>query len=421
MTTMVTFIGIAALIYILWSESAQHQEISKGKNIGERQLELMSAYTRSEKALHYADQATNTALEDAREELAKNGGYTKNADAKTSSPCGTYEGFALWQNKNHECYPDTGTTKKNYIATAEKLIRSHYSSYKDATIPPEYTYKIEEHLITGTAQGTITIKNAEPDKEIGQDYYTYTATHNFRHKINSDLEIYRELAEKAKEIIKACKGEPILESCSAKFNGKTETLTINTACEKAADKNTIKICAEKNGITYRFALKAETPNLGACEATSYIGEFKTTSYYTPRQDEFPECTETEPGKIWTEPSCQDFVKETTIQGSSMLTDGRILRNTGKLIEDPEGKYTRGITATGTNPTAKKTAAADPARIKPGSTIYLTFEENNQNNGIYTAEDTRATNENRIEIYRGEGKQSLTPALPETAKAYLLKC
>ena len=147
---------------------------------------------------------------------------------------------------------------------------------------------------------------------------------------------------------------------------------------------------------------------------------RTTAYYTPYEGDFS--------------SWISFYKDVKLQGSGITIRGLICRyyNIKKTKEasgclDPKnGKVgSRGVTATGSNPTSHRTIATDPGVIPLHSLIYVEYDNtDNPWNGCYRAEDTGgAIKGNHIDVYVGVGKEELNKAAKEKqdyAKLWIVK-
>jgi 3D (Asp-Asp-Asp) domain-containing protein len=94
------------------------------------------------------------------------------------------------------------------------------------------------------------------------------------------------------------------------------------------------------------------------------------------------------------------------------------RTIRKTLEESEpiddgGKFSRGVTKTGTNPTKKRTVAVNPVQGSPccinyDTEMYIDFGRGNEWNGVYKAEDTGSAfrGECKIDVYGGVGLEEL---------------
>ena len=133
-----------------------------------------------------------------------------------------------------------------------------------------------------------------------------------------------------------------------------------------------------------------------------------------------------------------FYEDVKCEGSGLGTDGKIYRystirptkSASPGISDP--RFSRGKTATSTNPTAHRTIAVDSRKIPRGATVYISFDRyasSNQQcaqqwNGCYVAEDAgSAITGNHIDLYVGVGRRALqeSSCLPSHADIWLTNC
>ncbi len=248
--TLVLLLGISIMAYLMADKSSKYDSISKGKTIGERQFEMFSAYAEGEKALNYVDLSSKIAIEKAEEELAKKGGYS------TTSECGRYSGFTLWTNGGKDCIPGAEEVAKNHYKILTRNLNQYYTNYKNNEIPSEYTFSINKGYLTGTAKDEIKITKGK------KDTFVYKVKPSFKQKFDTDFTVYKDMAEKAKEIIETCKSIIDFADCATKFN--SQTLEIGCG-EQPENGKPVKVCAKANGVEYRFALSKETVPASANE------------------------------------------------------------------------------------------------------------------------------------------------------------
>lgn len=94
--------------------------------LGSRQMTLLETYQRGENALLYIDLSAKYEAAQSAYDLAQNGGFYE------EFPCGTFDGFALWNNKTAECHPDY---KKNFAAQFTENVNLRFILYEDSVIP----------------------------------------------------------------------------------------------------------------------------------------------------------------------------------------------------------------------------------------------------------------------------------------------
>ena len=141
-------------------------------------------------------------------------------------------------------------------------------------------------------------------------------------------------------------------------------------------------------------------------------EFEITTYYTPKESDFTKWSTSNIPDLDSSKACKisnkGFYEEVKCQGSGISKDNKIckydqitnVRDTSQC-KPLTSKFSRGITATGTNPTAHRTIAVDPNVIPYNSTIYIEFENNTEWSGCYIAEDTGSMIKgDHIDIYTG---------------------
>ena len=113
-----------------------------GYYIGESQLMLLKTYDRGEKALYYIDESAKLAYREALYETLSKG----------FSGCSNYDGYALWTEKNTECFPDIKTEiADNFMLKFNKYLNNFsepipeneygfYYSYDDTLVGKSLHY-----------------------------------------------------------------------------------------------------------------------------------------------------------------------------------------------------------------------------------------------------------------------------------------
>jgi len=90
------------------------------KQIGDHEFELFDIYQFGENALFFIDTTSQLSVYQAIHDLSENGGYKKTIGedgiADSSSGCGEYAGYALWNSENKDCFPyDVGEELKEQV------------------------------------------------------------------------------------------------------------------------------------------------------------------------------------------------------------------------------------------------------------------------------------------------------------------
>ncbi len=390
---LVTLMTIMVVTYALAETQGKYNKVSKGLKIGQRQFQLFSTYAEGEKALAFVDFAAGKSMDKTYNKLAQKGGLAEAA-------CGEYDGLALWKNGENNCYPDTGSQKEQFYKELKISLEEYYKAYPKE-IPADYKFAIKDEKLFG-----ISAKNIEFKKE-GTDSYVYKIRPSFSLAFAYDFSAYDALSKKAKEIESKCSSLADLKECAREIKSDEE-ISYDVGCGEKPNEmqRMIKVCAKKDGVDYRFALNIPfRTEFGNCMKKEYIGEFKITSYFTPLETEYL--------------SYDGFFDAVKVQGSGIRKDGKLLRYDGSVVE--AGANTRGITMTGTNPTAKRTIAVDPDAIPLNSLVFIDFGNGNEFSKVYKAEDTGGgIKGNKIDVYMGTGKESLKP-LPDNAFVYKAVC
>jgi len=136
-----TFIILITAAFLF---QTKFSEVSKTKHLGEKQFELFDIYQVGENALFFIDEASRMSLYQTIYDLSRTGGYFQltgeDVDVITaSSACGSYAGYALWNNETADCFPYDLTDQFN-DAVNENL-NKYFNYYLIAEIP-SYNYKI---------------------------------------------------------------------------------------------------------------------------------------------------------------------------------------------------------------------------------------------------------------------------------------
>lgn len=175
---------------------------------------------------------------------------------------------------------------------------------------------------------------------------------------------------------------------------------------------------------------------------------ETTVYYTPSYDDIGawcsdagclSSSDAYLGKLGVTEEClnqgksycciqearRGFYEEVKCQGSGVY-NGRVytyqnIRETELTSVALDSAYTKGKTATGTDPIAKRTIAVNSKEgttcyIPYGSQVYIDFGDGNEWNGWYTAEDTGSafTGKCKIDVFAGVGKNNYLDAKKEVS-------
>lgn len=89
------------------------------REIGEKQFMLFDSYQEGEEILFFVKEAGRYTAYQTPYELAANGGYS------SSSQCGNFAGFVLWNNQDEECFPDFKSTKQEFTIVFNKILNSY--------------------------------------------------------------------------------------------------------------------------------------------------------------------------------------------------------------------------------------------------------------------------------------------------------
>lgn len=155
------------LIFVIVSISAfilldkKYRELSANRKIGEKQLELVNAYSQGEKAMFYIDRAAELAAEEALYDLAESGSLV-------AAPCGTsgssnIEGgandYVVWQLDDKKCF-SLEKAKEAFESYFNARMRSYLSEYPERNVrmPASFEISLTGSLdITGTAATDLVI------------------------------------------------------------------------------------------------------------------------------------------------------------------------------------------------------------------------------------------------------------------------
>lgn len=138
---------IIALIVLVFALIALKDKTEKIKSvaIGERQIEIFTAYQEGENILFYLDNAGKYAAENALENLAESGGYL-------NPKCGTDSSVVLWEKNGKGCSPNKEDLTRAYesyfnseISKYETGYKSNYESEQSISMPFSYSYSYGEN------------------------------------------------------------------------------------------------------------------------------------------------------------------------------------------------------------------------------------------------------------------------------------
>lgn len=157
------FLGIGAFSYYYITT----EKPMVGDYIGDFQLNIIKNFKKGERALLYIDQSAKTSLEQSIYDLAKKGGYSKEAE------CNSYQGINSWVSierengiiKIKECYPKDTEIKNSLIEGFDDNFDEYIANYPEIYIPYSYSYDIQGNLeINGKSSEDLVIyiyKDAE--------------------------------------------------------------------------------------------------------------------------------------------------------------------------------------------------------------------------------------------------------------------
>lgn len=144
---VLTFFIVATSAFIVLDR--KYTELSRSKQIGEKQMALFEAYGKGEKAMFYIDRAAEIAAEEAIYDSAETGGHF-------NSPCGYYgnddePAYAVWKRNDQDCYPGL---PDSYESLFNAEISKYLSLYheKNVRMPASFSLSLSSNLgIIGTA------------------------------------------------------------------------------------------------------------------------------------------------------------------------------------------------------------------------------------------------------------------------------
>ena len=261
------FVVISTLVILMIGAASLFEKQSKfeGK-IGKEDAAIITAYTQTEKALFYLDQAAKIAAYEALEKLA-----SKNTD------CGSYNGIPVWANENKRCYPNIIEDYKQLFNSLIKEKIGHYQTIltpyqKLPLLPDDY------ELATRTTKGKTTLVGTEKSGIIlyldADENIRYKMNSNFKVETNFNLESLAEMPDTAIQFLIECSGvaESIIEKCSGFLN---EKWNVGDEClQNNQNDEIVPLCytfetnnpfSSKKYIDFRFAVPLAKTNLvGFC-------------------------------------------------------------------------------------------------------------------------------------------------------------
>jgi len=135
-----TFIVLLSAAYLFQAKFIELTPVP----IGDKQFALYDVYQAAEDVLFFVDEASRYSIFQAIYDLSRRGGYFSyvGEDLSTDvpdSPCGTYLGYALWNEDDRECMPYDVT---QYMESEINTNLDKYLGYYTIADIPQGNYKI---------------------------------------------------------------------------------------------------------------------------------------------------------------------------------------------------------------------------------------------------------------------------------------
>lgn len=206
MMVLVVFICVVYLFLQLQTKITPFQS-----RIGESQVALLNTYQDREKILLYVDQTAQYATHKAVYELAAKGGFE-------TSPCGTVQGYALWNNPDAPdtfCFPNVHKNYKNRLTNIMNFFAKKYPLPQN-----NYKYFVENKTVHGIAIEPVELLVQPPPEkrpfyflwlQLATDVWKKTAIGRYAFKpsfsvdIPHDLDVYQSAQKMAEQLVR-CKG-----------------------------------------------------------------------------------------------------------------------------------------------------------------------------------------------------------------------
>ncbi|MBI2548373.1 M23 family metallopeptidase [Candidatus Woesearchaeota archaeon] len=162
---LVILFAVVMITALLWFAKSYGR--FEDRFIGEKQAEVFQTYQKGERALFYLDQAAKLSAYDTIHTLAQKGGSNK------ESPCGTYQGYALWNNKTEECYPAEDLPVV-FIELFGPLLSQYLGLYPEADFSlSDGTFNYLDNEIVGVAGNDLLFLTGSPSYAGSLDIFPY--------------------------------------------------------------------------------------------------------------------------------------------------------------------------------------------------------------------------------------------------------
>ncbi len=153
MLLVITLISLTTLAVILMNKQAQVD-----RPVGERQIDLIGASERTERAFNYLDLAVSLSSKEAIHNISSGGGFI------TQTNCGEYRGVNMWNCRENETYgsfPMFSDVENSVINYVEPKLDVYLRNYRHEVFPPgNYIFSVSRQgLISGKALSPMVIHN----------------------------------------------------------------------------------------------------------------------------------------------------------------------------------------------------------------------------------------------------------------------
>ncbi len=198
---LMVVVTLGILLFALSSINSK-EKVLAGSNeaIGLGQINILKTYQKAEKILLYVDESAKISTKQAIYGLGQKGGY------HTTSECGSYLGYNIWNTKDEKCYPNF---KENIKLLVNDNLNKYLESYPDEPnqkIPKTYELSIHNNNLIGTSLENIEINITKegPSKGLAG---IYSIKPSFNINLNYNLEQYNTIIDNVKDLITLCEGK----------------------------------------------------------------------------------------------------------------------------------------------------------------------------------------------------------------------
>lgn len=228
--------GIFIGLTIFYIASITKQPALKTPYIGKLQLDAIKNDIELRKALLYLDTAAKLSAEHALYDIGRNGGFI------SDSGCGRHDVvYNLWNNDAKECFPVAEKDiKEAFDDKMQSYINNQLGKYTHLTVPMNnYDYYLRQIADNDLEVIGFALVNIDFVKY----NISYSIKPSFKVGIDYNVSVYKELKEKANDLIRKCSTSALAgcisnelgsDKYSKWYSGDCQSKTVASANKKAA-------------------------------------------------------------------------------------------------------------------------------------------------------------------------------------------